>query len=138
MYEMRSSSGESSISYSLSLVEALFVWRDEDVIDTGSNGVVRHISHGATSICVESAWVIQQVDTVLHHDLKEALTVLLLRCFINFETCIRCEVQEYEGRSVATSLCDGILLLISKRNYLKLRLVEWRMLSRRTLAKRGR
>ena len=74
--DMRSSSGESSISYSLSLVGALFVWRDEDVTDTGSSGVFRHISHGATSIRVECAWVIQQVNTILHHDLKEALTVL--------------------------------------------------------------
>ena len=89
VYEMRPSSGESSISYSLSLVEALFVWRYEDVVDAGSSGIFRHISHGATSIRVECAWVIQ-VNTVLHHDFKEALTVLLLRCFIDFEPCIRC------------------------------------------------
>ena len=43
--DMRPSSGESSISYSLSLIEALLVWRYEDVVDAGSSGVFRHISH---------------------------------------------------------------------------------------------
>ena len=65
------------------------MWRYEDAVDAGSSGIFRHISHAATSIRVEYAWVVKQVNTIPHHDLKEALTVLLLRCLIDFASDAR-------------------------------------------------
>ena len=91
--EVRPSGSMSSISDSLSFIEALFVRRYEDVVDAGSSRVFRGDPHRATPIRIEGAWIVQEVDSILYDDLKEALTMLLLRCLIDLEPCVRGKVQ---------------------------------------------
>ena len=93
VYGVCPSSGESPISYSLSLIEALLVGRYEDVVDAGSSRVLGDGPHRTTSARVESARVVEEMYSILNHDAKEALTMLLLRCLIDLEPSVRCEVQ---------------------------------------------